>query len=174
MKKLSIVLVLLFLFPMAFQAQNVNTEKSKVHFKINNIVFSNVKGTFKEMTGTLDIDPENLSASTIHVCLAAKSVNTGNEKRDADLRSEDFFYVENNPNICFVSSKISRSETGYTTTGKLTMLGVSRDVSIPFTYKDNTFIGAFKINRTDYHLGENENPFVIGEMVKLTITCVVH
>ncbi|MBU2939705.1 YceI family protein [Lacinutrix sp. C3R15] len=173
MKKLPIVLVLLFLFPIVFQAQNVNTEKSVVDFKINNLVFSNVKGTFKEMTGTLNMDPENLSDSFINVCISAKSVNTGNDKRDAHLRSEDFFYVANNPNICYVSTTISRSEDGFTTTGKLTILGVSRDVTIPFTYKNNTFIGAFKINRTDYHLGKNENPFVIGEMVKIKITCLV-
>ncbi|MBQ0788687.1 MAG: YceI family protein [Oceanihabitans sp.] len=173
MKKLSLLLVLLFLFPIAFQAQNVNTEKSVVDFKINNLVFSNVKGTFKAMTGTLHIDPEDLNTSTINVCIAAKTVNTENEKRDTHLRSEDFFYVANNPTICFTSSTIKRAETGYTATGKLSMLGVTRDVSIPFTYKNKTFVGEFKINRTDYHLGENQNPFVIGTMVKIKITCVV-
>lgn len=174
MKKLSVLLVLLFLFPFVIQAQNIDSQKSIVNFKINNLILSNVKGTFKDMSGTLNIDPENLSTSNINVCIAAKTINTKNKKRDADLRSEDFFYVENNPTICFTSSTISRTETGYTTTGKLTMLGATRDVTIPFTYKNNTFIGAFKINRTDYHLGENENPFAIGEMVKLKITCVVN
>lgn len=173
MKKLSILLVLFFVFPFLIQAQNVNTEKSVVNFKINHFIFSNVKGTFKEMTGTLQIDSEDLSASTINICIAAKSVNTKNEERDAHLRSEDFFYVANNPTICFTSSTLKKAEAGYTATGKLTMLGVTREVTIPFTYKNNIFIGEFKINRTDYHLGENENPFAIGEMVNLKITCVL-
>ena len=174
MKKLSILLVLLFIFPFASQSQNIDTQKSIVNFKINNLILSNVKGTFKEMTGTLNINPDNLITSNIDVCIAAKTVNTKNKKRDEHLRSEDFFYVENNPTICFTSSNISRAEKGYTTTGKLTMLGVSRDVTIPFTYKKGVFIGVFKINRTDYHLGENENPFAIGEIVKIKITCIVN
>ncbi|WP_452227998.1 MULTISPECIES: YceI family protein [unclassified Lacinutrix] len=174
MKKLSLLLVLIFIYPIVGIAQNVNSEKSVVDFKINNLVFNNVKGTFKEMSGTLDIDTEDLSASTINVCIAAKTVDTENEERDTHLRSEDFFYVANNPTICFTSSNIKRAEAGYTTTGKLTMLGVTREVSIPFTYKNKTFVGEFKINRTDYHLAENQNPFVIGTMVKLKITCVVN
>lgn len=174
MKKLPFTLILFFLFSFAIKAQNVNTEKSVVHFKINNLVFSNVKGTFTDITGTVNIDTDHLSDSKIDVCIAAETVETGNDKRDTHLRSQDFFYVENNPNICFVSTTFSKSEEGFTTTGKLTMLGVSRDVTIPFSYKNNIFIGTFKINRTDYHLGENENPFVIGEMVKIEITCMVN
>ncbi|WP_452226793.1 YceI family protein [Lacinutrix cladophorae] len=174
MKKLSIALVLLFLFPFTFLAQEINTEKSIVNFKINNLIVSNVKGTFKEMTGTFKLDVDDLSKSEIDVCISAKTINTENEERDTHLRSEDFFYVENNPTICYTSSNIQKSKTGYTALGKLTMLGVSRDVNIPFTYKNNTFIGAFKINRTDYHLGENENPFAIGEMVKIEIKCIVN
>jgi polyisoprenoid-binding protein YceI len=79
--------------------------------------------------------------------------------RDNHLRAGDFFDVKNYPQIRFVSAKVSAAKKNGTlfVSGKLTMKGVTKDISFPFTAQPvqdgYLFNGGFTINRRDFKVG---------------------
>lgn len=154
--------------------QTIDTKKSVVDFKITGGGLFNVKGTFTGMQGDFNFDKDQLDNSNFNICVDAASVDTGNQKRDNHLRTEDFFSVEQYPKICFKSTSVDTQNNAYVTTGELTIHGVTKTVSIPFTFKNNTFVGSLEINRFDYNIGEDFGTFRVGETATVTITCKVN
>ena len=73
--------------------------------------------------------------------------------KNKKAKGEKFFDVEKYPEIKFVSNKFSKTATGYEVTGTLDMHGVKKEVTIPFTFVNNTFTGSFVVNRLDYNVG---------------------
>ncbi|MCB0388751.1 MAG: YceI family protein [Winogradskyella sp.] len=156
-----------------FQNQTIDQNRSEVNFKINNLLINTVDGTFKNMTGTFNFNPEDLENSNFNICIDAATINTDNDKRDEHLRSADFFNVEKYPEICFTSTAIEKKDNAYITTGNLSMHGVTKTVQIPFEFSNNTFKGHFELERMDYNIGEDTGTFMVGSTAKITITCVV-
>ncbi len=154
--------------------QEINAEKSHVNFQISNLKFRTVKGTFTEMQGELSFDEEDLSICSFNVCVNANTVNTSNKKRDKHLKKEDFFNVVEYPQICFESNSITQSEGGFKTVGLLKMLGVEKEVEIPFTFDGDTFVGNFEINRLDFKLGEQTGTGMVGDKTAIEIKCVLN
>jgi polyisoprenoid-binding protein YceI len=69
------------------------------------------------------------------VTIGAKSIDTRNADRDAHLRSNDFFAMDEHPEIMFVSTSVESLGGGdYRVTGDLTIKGVTRPVAIDFEY----------------------------------------
>jgi len=176
MKKLSFILALFFITSLAsIQAQQtINSKKSVINFNITGGGIFKVKGTFKDMKGDFNLDVNDLENSGFNICVDAATINTKNKKRDAHLRNPDFFDVETYPNICFESSSVTKTANGFTTTGNLTIHGVTKEVTIPFTYTNNTFVGNIVVNRFDYDLGKEFGTMRVGTEAKITITCVVN
>lgn len=172
-KNIFIFSAILLINQFLYSQQTINASSSKVNFEISNMGFKTVEGSFSGMSGTVNFQPSNLNNSTLEVCIDAKTVDTDNETRDEHLSKEDFFYVEKYPSICFKSTSISKSETGYLAKGTLTMRGVSKEVSIPFTYSNNTFNGSLEIDRTNYKVG-SDGGFMVGKTVQLTIICALN
>ncbi|WP_073086040.1 YceI family protein [Chitinophaga jiangningensis] len=174
MKQLILTMVATAIFYVTAAAQTIDTGNSGVKFEVSNMGMRKVKGSFSGMKGTIDFNPQNLSTAHFEVCVAANSVNTGNEKRDHHLKEKDFFETEKYPEICFTSSQITKTATGYNAGGKLTAHGVTREVTIPFTYNNHVFEGKLTINRLDYKIGEGTGTFMVGNEVQMVITCVVN
>jgi len=169
MKKI-ITLAALALFTWSgVQAQTIHTETSKVTFEISNMGVRTVEGSFHNMTGTVNFDPNNLAESSMEACIEAATVNTDNEDRDAHLRNEDFFHTDKYPTICIKSKSVSKNGSGYTMVATLSMHGVTKEMTIPFTMKGNTYTGTFTVNRLDYKVGEDTNTFMVGDEVEITI-----
>ncbi|MEO8932847.1 MAG: YceI family protein [Xanthomarina sp.] len=174
MKQYRGLLLLFFsLNTILISAQTIDSNKSVVDFKITGGGIFKVKGIFTGMQGDFNLNEKNLNNSNFDICIDAKSIDTGNNKRDADLRSENFFAVEMYPNICFKSDAISKTNDGYSTTGSLTIHGVTKTVTIPFTFKNNIFKGDLEIERLDYKIGEDYGSFRVGKTASVSITCVV-
>jgi len=174
MKSLKLFLALTFIFNIAIaQTQSIDQEKSVVEFKIGAMGFGKAKGTFKNMKGEFNFNKSNLKNSNFEVCVDASTVNTKNKKRDKHLKNEDFFNVEIYPTICFESTSITKLNDTYITKGNLTLHGTTKEIEIPFSFKNNTFTGTIEINRLDYDLGEGTGTFMVSDKVKITITCVV-
>ena len=154
--------------------QTINDTKSNVTFSIGNMKFKTVEGTFSGMKGDVDFDKNNLKSSSFDVTIDVATVNTDNEKRDAHLRNEDFFEVEKYPTIRFNSTAVvkSKKEGYYIAKGKLTIKNTTKDVKIPFTYKDKVFKGTLKINRFDYAVCVDISTFMVSEEATINITCV--
>lgn len=153
--------------------QSLDSENSGVSFSVSNMAFNTVKGTFKGMNGNIIFDPNNVASSIFDVCIDASTINSGNSKRDKHLKNEDFFEVDKYPSICFKSTQITKTKSGYITTGTLTMHGISKIIEIPFTYNDNKFVGEFKVNRFDYSIGEDTGTFMVGNEIDIKIETVL-
>lgn len=173
MKKIGLVLSFVVLFSSMLYAQVINEEISVVKFEIKNMKTKTIEGSFVGMQGEIMFNASDLANSSFNVCIDAASVNTDNEKRDKHLRNEDFFEVETYPTICFASTSISKTTDGFQAQGKLAMHGVTKDVTLPFTFKNNKFVGQLEISRLDYKVGEGTKTFMVGEMVNLEIICLV-
>lgn len=60
-------------------------------FFARHMMVSNVRGHFKDVHGTLSFDPKNPAGSSVEVVIDARKVWTGEESRDAHLRSVQIF-----------------------------------------------------------------------------------
>jgi polyisoprenoid-binding protein YceI len=114
------------------------------------------------LNGEINFDKKNTN-EFVRLSLKPATLNTGNNKRDDHLRSEDFFYVEKYPLIEFIGSKIQLQEKGnqlYDIAGTLQIRGVSHDETIPiklvgFRNSDKNkieFAGSAEINRFKYNI----------------------
>ncbi len=171
MKKFIYIFTIAIALGFSVQAQEIDTENSRVEFEITKLGMLNVEGVMKGMHGTVDFDPAVPEKAKFNVCIKAATVETGIDKRDEHLRTEDFFYVEKYPEICIESLIVSKTESGYVTKAELTILEVTREIEIPFTYENNTLKGSFTLNRFDYNLGEDTGTVMAGSEVDVTIIC---
>lgn len=113
-------------------------------------------GEFTGLKGTISFDPNNLASSKFSTSIDVASINTGNGMKNTHAKSEKWFDAEKYPTITFNSSSISKASTGYQATGTLSMHGVEKEVTIPFTFDNNIFAGSFEINRLDYNINTAE------------------
>ncbi len=111
--------------PLTWQIDPAHTS---VTFKIRHLL-TKVQGQFSDVSGTIVLDPEQPTAGTVDVTIAAASIDTRNEKRNNHLKSADFFDVEKYPDLTFKSTKVEKDEDGhFQVSGELTMHGVTRPV----------------------------------------------
>ena len=129
---------------------------SYIGFTVSHMVISKVKGHFGEFTGTLLYDAKDPAKSSVQGSIKAASIDTGVDKRDAHLRSADFFDVEKFPEITFASKKVEKRGSGMVAIGMLTIKGVSRRVEIPFKV-----LGPAKDPWGGERLGVEVTPFTI-------------
>lgn len=154
-------------------AQVIDTRESQVEFTIGNLGVKTVKGTFSGMKGQVRFDTASLSSSYFDVCIDASTVNTGIRKRDEHLKNKDFFDVNNYPVICFKSGYIVKMRESYITRGKLTMHGITREVTIPFIFTGHMLKGTFSLKRLDYDIGSTTGTLLVSDEVEITITCIL-
>jgi polyisoprenoid-binding protein YceI len=112
----------------------VDPTHSALEFVARYAVFTLVRGRFTSFSGTVVIDPPRLGATPatrIDVDIDAASVDTALPERDAHLRSEEFFDVEQHPKISFRSRDATVLAAGrYTVVGDLTIRGVTQPVRL--------------------------------------------
>ena len=154
---------------------------SRVGFAARHAMVSKVRGAFTEFDGTLHIDVENPKQSKVTITIQAKSVDTRNQMRDDHLRSNDFFDMENHPEITFVSTDVEQtSDTEFTLVGDLTIKGTTKPVSIPFEYTGGVvdpwgndrvgFEGSVVVNRHDWNVNWNTALEAGGVLVSDKVT----
>jgi len=113
-----------------FETFKIDGSHSSVVFKINHLGFSHTFGMFPNLQGTLVFEPEDLENASIKATVNAADVNTMHEGRDDHLRNEDFFHVEEHPEISFESTKWEAlGDDKYQVTGDLTLLGETKEIS---------------------------------------------
>jgi polyisoprenoid-binding protein YceI len=162
---------------------NIDPAHTQANFTVRHMVISNVRGEFKNTTGVVKLDDANPANSSVEAIIDATSIHTREDKRDAHLKSADFFDVEKYPKITFKSSKVEKAGDGYKVSGDLTMHGVTKpvvlDVSAP-TPEVKDPMGATRrglsakttVNRQDFGLKWNktvEAGPIVGDEVKIEI-----
>jgi polyisoprenoid-binding protein YceI len=149
-----------------------------VSFAVNHLGFSTMRGKFDRQSGTMHYDYAAKKASVM-IEIDATSIDTGHDKRDAHLQSPDFLNAVENPTITFKSTAVTWNGLKLATlTGDLTILGVSKPVTLtvtsmkcgahPFSKKFTCgFDATGSIKRSDY--GVNYGLPAIGEVLDLQI-----
>lgn len=114
--------------PAATQSWTLDASHSLASFSVRHLMISNVRGEFQKLSGAATYDPAHPEASTVTATIEVASINTREEKRDAHLRSADFFDAESHPVITFRSTGARRKGDGLEVTGDLTIRGTTRQV----------------------------------------------
>jgi polyisoprenoid-binding protein YceI len=154
---------------------------SRLGFVARHAMVTKVRGSFNTFEGTIEIDGENPEASKARVTIDAASVDTRNPDRDAHLRSSDFFNLEEYPQITFVSTSARQAgEDVFELTGDLTIHGVTRQVTIPFSFEGAArdpfgnfrigFEGSTVVNRSEFGITFNAALETGGVLVSDKIT----
>lgn len=129
-------------------------------------------GEFSGLKGHLKFDPKDLAGSKFEVSLDVASINTGNGMKNTHAKSEKWFDASKYPTIKFTSSSIAKTATGYEAKGTLDMHGVQKEVTVPFSFSNDTFNGNFEVNRLDYNINTAE-PEHGGAKFKVAISVPV-
>ena len=108
----------------------IDPAHSSASFAVKHLMVSTVRGSFNGLKGTVQYDPADVSASKASLTIDVSTVDTRNEKRDADLKSDKFFDVQKFPTILFTSKKVIAGSAGkFKLVGDMTMHGVTKEVT---------------------------------------------
>jgi polyisoprenoid-binding protein YceI len=150
---------------------------TNAQFTVRHLGISNVQGEFTKISGTVMLDDEDASKSSVSVTIDATSVDTRVSRRDDDLKSEHFLNAAQFPTITFQSTKVAKSGDGLKVTGNLTIRGVTKEVTLdvtgptaPVKAMGGLRRGAaatLKINRQDF--GVSADPGMIGDDLTIQI-----
>src|SRR5438132_13276009 len=103
---------------------------TSIEFVGRHLMITKVRGRFSDVRGQITIDEEP-TKSHVEVEIGVASVSTGNDDRDAHLRSGDFFDVEHYPAITFASTAVrARPDNTWEVDGDLTVHDVTRPVQL--------------------------------------------
>jgi polyisoprenoid-binding protein YceI len=155
---------------------------SQVGFQIRHFL-TKVEGRFRDYDGRIVIDRQNPANSRVDVTIQAASIDTGNEKRDADLKSANFFEVDKYPTIVFKSTKVTpNGKDLYLVTGDLTMHGVTKTIVVPVRHTGFLNLGKMEkagfevtlsLNRKDFGITWNRaldsGGAMLGDDVQITV-----
>jgi polyisoprenoid-binding protein YceI len=151
----------------AFTLSGDNTKLTFVGSKAN----GKHEGGFAKLAGTATITDGNPATLKLEATIETDSLFSDDPKLTAHLKSPDFFSVKDNPKATFKSTKVEKSEKGYTITGDLTLLGKTKPVTLPATVSvtgDTITVNSdFQIDQTDWGMVYGKGK--IDDIVKLKL-----
>lgn len=158
----------------------IDSTHSSASFNIRHLMIQRVYGYFEKISGTLVLDLENKSNSSVNATIEVDSIDTHNEDRDEHIKSVDFLDVKQFPQIIFISTQILDK----TISGDLTIHGITKNIILNIEGPSEEFkdqLGTSKIGFTastelklnDFGLTWNfplySGGLMIGDTVKITL-----
>jgi len=139
---------------------------TRIGFSARHAMVTTVRGSFGDFEGTAHLDATDPAKSSAKLIIKVASLSTGQEQRDAHLRSPDFFDVEANPEITFTSTSAKRvDDETYRLTGDLSIRHQTKPVTVEFAFNGSAkdpygnlragFEGKTTVNRKDWGLSWN-------------------
>jgi polyisoprenoid-binding protein YceI len=162
----------------------VDPAHSSVNFGVRHMLVATTRGKFTDYDVEANVDESDPAKSSAEVVIKAASVDTGEAKRDAHLRSADFFDVERYPDITFRSKRlVPKGEEEVELIGDLTVRDVTREVKLdgewskpqtdPFGVERSGISVEGKVNRKDFGLNWSApvemGGIVVGDNIKLSV-----
>lgn len=134
---------------------------TRIGFVTRHAMVTRVRGAFNDFSGRAYFDSEHPDRTHGEVTIRVASIDTRNAPRDEHLRGMDFLELDKYPEITFRSTAITPTGPGtFDVTGDLTIKGVTRSVTVPFTFEGQAtdpfgnvrvgFEGSTMINRKDF------------------------
>lgn len=118
----------------AADTYRVDPVHSAVIFRIQHLGVSDAFGRINDPSGSFFLDEADPGKNSMEISVNTHKVDTANDKRDKNLRSPDFFNVEEFPPISFKSREFEKTGVKtYRITGDLTMLGVTKPLTVTAT-----------------------------------------
>ncbi|MDZ7637971.1 MAG: YceI family protein [Bryobacterales bacterium] len=186
MRLIPILSLALFAVGAAFAAEyKIDTSHSSAQFAVAHLGISKTKGEFADVQGSVSYDPANLNITRIEAVIAVKTLDTKDEKRDAHLKSADFFDVEKFPTMTFVSKKVEKAGNNkLNVSGDLSIKGVTRrvvlavegptgEVKDPWGGTRRAASATTRINRKDFGITWNKTldagGLLVGDEVEIAL-----
>ncbi len=145
----------------------IDPAHSEAEFHVRHMMVSTVDGSLGTVTGTVVYDDQNPERSSVEASIDVRGLDTRVAKRDAHLKSGDFFDVAKFPAATFKSTQVAKTPDGLLVTGNLTLHGVTRPVTLtvegptapfadPWMHQQHRgFSATTKLNREDFGLKWN-------------------
>jgi polyisoprenoid-binding protein YceI len=118
------------------------------------------KATFHKFTAAVDFAPDALANSHFDVQIDLNSVDSMDKDRDKTMRGSDIFDIAHFPTAHYVTRSFTKTATGYSAVGALTMHGVTKDVPIDFQFVTSPggakLEGTAKLKRLDFGVGQGD------------------
>ena len=185
MRRMTLVLLAALAAPAFAQSSwEIDPAHSNVQFGVRHLMISTVRGKFTKFTATAAGDEKDAAHASVQASVDVASIDTGDEKRDAHLKTPDFFDAEKFPTITFKSTKVEAAgDRRFKLHGDLTMHGVTKPVVLDVEatpevkgMRGETRAGAratTKINRKDFGINWSKSMdgggVVVGDEVEVTI-----
>lgn len=158
----------------------LDASHSQIVFSYDHLGFSTTTGMFSGFEGTIQMDVDDVAASSVSVSFPADSLMTGWPAREGHFMSPDFFGAAENPLVTFTSTaiEVTGDKTGVIT-GDLTMNGITKSVALDATLNqlgDHPMAGrpwagfdaTTTLLRSDFDMGQFA-PFV-GDEIAINIS----
>ena len=141
MKKLILLVVGVVTASTALFAQTkwkVDKAHAKVGFSVRHMMLSDVDGYFKKFDATIISSKPDFSDAVFEITIDVASINTDNDSRDNDLKSDKYFDAAKYPEIIFKSTSVEKKgENTYKVTGNLTIHGITKVTTLEVELKLN-------------------------------------
>jgi polyisoprenoid-binding protein YceI len=163
----------------------IDPQHSSAQFAVRHLGLSTVRGAFSKISGTMMLDDQDITKSSVEVSIDVNTVDTREPDRDKDLRSERFFDVTHFPTMTFQSKKVEQVAPGkLKVTGDLTIRGTTKEVVLdvdgptvpvkdPWGNQRVAVTATTKVNRQDFGVKWNakldNGGVVVGDDVNITI-----
>jgi len=184
MKRRAVTLLAVALFTIAAWAQGsewqIDPAHTTVGFSVRHLGISNVHGRFGKVSGSAMIDDNDITKSSVNTTIDVNSIDTGNQNRDSDLKSPNYFDAAQFSTITFKSKSVSKNGEGkLKVVGDLMIHGVTKEVTLdvegpsaPAKMGPNQHRGlaaSTSINRKDFGVGAKAPAAMVGEEIKISL-----
>jgi polyisoprenoid-binding protein YceI len=161
---------------------NIDAAHSHVGFIARHLMIAKVRGSFTSFSGAITIG-EDVEDSKVEATVDLKSITTGDATRDGHLLTADFFQVEANPTMTFVSTGLNADGDEGKLKGDLTINGITKSVTFDVAFEGVNgdpwggtragFSAETEINRKDFGVEFNivldAGGVAIGDKVKIQL-----
>ena len=162
----------------------IDSDHTEINFTVRHMMISNVRGQFQKVNGAVEFDESNPAKTRVDVEIEAASVNTKEEKRDAHLKSPDFFDAEQYPYLTFKSKRVeAKNASRARLIGDLTIKDVTKEVALDVDYNGSAkspwgstsagFSAKTTIKRKDWNLNWNvaleTGGWLVGDDIHISI-----
>jgi polyisoprenoid-binding protein YceI len=146
------------------------------HSQINFVAearFISCHGFFDKWEADVQLDSQKVESSSVKLTIDASSINTRVARRDTHLRSKDFLWVEQHPQITFVSKRINvAGKNKYNIVGDLALRGITKEITVPAEmvfYENNRgrFRGTFQLNRKEFGITFDSRMNSIQDLIQV-------
>jgi polyisoprenoid-binding protein YceI len=160
MRTLAIVLALLWAVYCPAEDWEQIPDQSRLGF-VGTLEGEAFEGVFHRFSAVIRFDPKALEKARFEVEIDVASADTKNRERDQALKQEEWFHTAQFPRASYRAEKFrSLGEDRFVADGTLTIKGVSRRFSLPFSWRndrDHAKLSArVSLRRTDFNIGEGE------------------